>query len=351
MLAIMNVGKYSIPSVTPSGTDIFRVIKDSAFTSNIKMFASNGNRILGLTGGSLIVSDDNGETWSEVLLDYPCDYLIFINNSFYLLEKTSQTIHYGISSDGLTWTWNTVPTNSEIDSIVQTHNISISNGRIYCSYVGGKERTVSGVTNTYYSYWIYYLDGEQSATQIGEEHYLVYNRTTPLWKKNSKVVTVTSQTTSGTVAYSLLNFSIDGVKQNDGSTGIAQFIASAGVLCDRYFRCSGSTAVNVSAYREVNYSDMGWTYQTEQSANQYAGGMKPTSFFKIGNTFYVAYQYLSSITAYWVKAGSLLDALEIPVEELTKVSDVGLPNSFYIINNKKVLIATTAGHVFTCEVA
>ncbi len=350
MLAIMNIGKYTMSGVTPSGMDIFNVLNDSAFSANVKMFCSNGSRIVGLIANSIIYSDDNGATWNTSLLDYTCGYITYINDSFYALEEQATPLHYGVSSDGVNWTWNILPANSEIDSVSACHKIGIDNAGLYITYVGQKSVAEQSTTHLYYSYWIYRPIGGET-TQIGNRYYLM-NYSSLAWKKNDNVITLSGFKTGVSGGYDVIQFSLDGVVHEYGNSTTAPHAYStwlSNMTCGRYSIGEGSTAVNTSEYRKLSYSDDGFNFQEEQSEQQYAGGMKPYGFFKVGNTFYVAYQYLATNNAYWVKAGSLLDALNI--ENLTKVSDIGLPYAFYIINSKKIIIATNTAHVFTCEVA
>lgn len=350
MLAIMNVGKYVIPSVVPSGENIFRVLNDSALSSNVRFFASNGSRIVGIVTNGCVYSNDEGMSWSNYHLNYQLAHIAYLNNTFYAVEESGNPLHYGTSSDGISWTWHTISDVPEgtstcygIAVVEETDGIKIN----YATQVPVSGSSTSCDLSAYQ-----YNITTSTAQQIGdtaryESQGTSSARPFSVDSRNSKAI-ASSQTYAGryygtfvddTGAYSLQNADM-------------QSLYNCTSMCDRFIYTNGSTSSTSSTkyYREVNYSTNGMAWQTEKSSVQYKDGFKPYGFFKVGNTFYLAYTLNGGNDAYWTKAGSLLGALNLPTDEISKVSDVGLPVSFYAITNKKIVLATTTSHIYTCEI-
>ena len=343
MLAIMNVGKYVIPSVVPSGENIFRVLNDSALSSNVRFFASNGSMIVGIVTNGCVYSNDEGMSWSNYHLNYQLAHIAYLNNTFYAVEESGNPLHYGTSSDGITWTWNTI---SDVPAgAVNAYGIA----------------TVEEVGNIKINYGI--------ETVTGSDHYLTayqYDLTTStssIIGDGAKFNIASHVDINKRISRSIgngYNYSGHcyatvcgdyGATSYDGVTGSnAYSYANGRSICDRIIFGTINQRGSGKYARELYYSSDGANWQGVNSDVKFTTTtFLPYGFFKVGNTFYLAFTKGSG-DAYWVKAGSLLGALNMPDEEIEKVSDVDLPVSFYAITNKKIVLATTTSHIYTCEI-
>lgn len=346
MLAIMNVGKYVIPSVVPSGENIFRVLNDSALSSNVRFFASNGSRIVGIVTNGCVYSNDEGMSWSNYHLNYQLAHIAYLNNTFYAVEESGNPLHYGTSSDGITWTWNTisdVPAGTStcygIAVVEETDGIKIN----YATQVNTESSAC------YLSSYFYNLS-TSSSYQAGET--IQYSsptsstRTFRVSKRNSKAIGDTYLDSGNYYNFIVGDFGAEEVsKTND-------YFFNCESIGDRFIYgkyVSSGSSTSTKWRREMYYSSNGVNWQNVSSDTKFTNTFKPYGFFKVGNTFYLAFTK-GNDDAYWVKAGSLLGALNMPDDEIEKVSDVDLPVSFYAITNKKIVLATTTSHIYTCEI-
>jgi len=343
MLAIMNVGKYSSPAIQPSGANVLRVLKDYTASSVVSKFVKTDDIIIALGNNVIYYSDDDGETWGSVSTTYNLFNVVYLDDKFYAIESTADSdLHYGVSDDGITWTWNTIPDTSTSGKYYG-HQITLDGADVRFTFA----KIIGGTALTYNRFNF----GESSSSEMYSytaSSSLITN--TFLLKRNSFVICwVTS--VSGTNKYGIIA-SDAGISMISSTASYANMwlLYSSYTACDTFFYADGSTSTSASATaRRLCFSQNATSWQDEASALTYADGNKPYAYFKIGNAFYLAFMKNGGNSATWARGASVPEIINIASSEITTVSDVDLPSAVCDIGSKKVLVATKGSHIYLCE--
>lgn len=341
MLAIMNVGKYSAPTIEPSGSNVLRVLKDISVSTSVKNFATNGERIIAIGTNILYYSDDNGENWSNVSVPYNIERIAYINYHFYAIETSATSnLHYGVSDDGITWSWEVFSNTSTQITNYFGHQITLDNSKVRFTYATFNY-------NDKIAYYQCYL-GEEPI-KIGEVNNPISSSIQYNVARNSIII--------GFV-YSLSGAGRAGVICSDNGVSLVSssnayenmwLLRINDTANDMFFYGMGSESTSSTSVRKLYYSSNGYNWQSELSDEQYSDGNKPYSYFKHNNIFYMTYRKNNGNSAVWARGASVPALINISSDEIETVSDVGLPINYFSIDNRKLLISTKDSHLYLCE--
>ena len=375
MLAIMNIGKYSSPGVVPSGTDLFTISASQSLGQAVDFFARKGSTILALPYMQNVIyqSTDSGATWSTVSMEYYLSHIFYspIKDKFYALElgdeNVPQTLHYGVSDDGLTWTWNTLYTNSTAKMHYYGTYIEESNNDIAFDLLKVDSTTVNKGTDT--------------ATA---SHIRVFTNNTEAQIGDSCSVTVFNVSSSTTVSDFYPLFNTSHAKTKDacvhgswkavgygynvvqkitvGSWGVNEAVGYSAngysyiKAFDKFYhslRTSSGSSSSLRYYTELYCSP------TERSNTwvQYTGPRQTSStlaftkmygYFQLGNYYYMAYQ--DDTVTKWYRAGDIQTLVNAEIANTFYKADLtGVPVSEYSLDNKHFLLSMADGKVYLCE--
>ena len=361
MLAIMNIGKYSSSGIVPSGSDLFTISASQSLGQAIDFYARKGNIILGLPymQNTIYRSTDGGATWSTVSMPYYVSHILYspAKDKFYAVELGDEnlpaTLHYGMSDDGLTWTWDTLYTNSTDKIHYYGTFVEEINNEIAFDLL-----KVDGITSTA-SHIRVFTDNTEEL--IGSTYSLgfgtdknVYPYFTYRHNKTKTAVVFESWYINGASGSQLKPVSIGswGVEA-EGKWGTSTDSYSEGNKCFDKFYHTASSASSSNRNYQYQYSETSRenTYtiysKTVSPANGYN---KIYGFFQLGNYFYMAYQRYSNMNTVWYRAGDVNSLIDVLAGDTFNKSDLtGTPVSEFTLDSKHFLLSMADGKVYLCE--
>lgn len=370
MLAIMNIGKYSSSGIVPSGSDLFTISASQSLGQAIDFYARKANTILGLPYMQNVIyrSTDGGATWSSVSLPYYLAHVFYspIKDKFYALElgneNVPQTLHYGVSDDGVTWTWNVLYENSTEKLHYYGTYIEESNNDIAFDILKVDATQVATLNNkAILSHIKVFTDNTEEL--IGSPHELGSSTSGstsiddvfPVLTSNSgKTITgfvIESWRWVGTTYYQTKQITIGswGVEAEAAYSGSAYM---QGVKCfDKFYYTNRSGS---SSSYSTNY-----IYSPTVRSNTYVVYVTPSrtsaltfykiyGFFQLGNYFYMAYQ--DDNATKWYRAGNIETLIQVAIADTFAKADLtGIPVSEYSLDNKHFILSMADGKIYLCE--
>lgn len=372
MLAIMNIGKYSSSGIVPSGSDLFTISANQSLGQAIDFYARKGNTILGLPYMQNVIyrSTNGGASWETVSSPYYLAHIFYssIEDKFYALElgdeNVPQTLHYGYSTDGETWTWDTLLTNATAKTHYFGTFIEEVGGEVTFDFLKVDSTSVTkGGDKAYASHIRVYTNNTQQV--IGSTYELTVTEASTGTSVSDFYPLFTTRHGKTKVALTFESWRAVGYQYNVsqritvGAWGVEVEVAyqgsgySEGRKCfDKFYNTGYSVSSGNITYRYdysettrvntwVNYSN------TLASANAYN---KIFGFFQLGNYFYMAYQRYSNNTTVWYRAGDVNSLITVLAGDTFNKSDLtGVPVSEYTLDNKHFLLSMADGKIYLCE--
>ena len=354
----MNVGKYSSAGTVPSGSDLFTIKANQSLGQALDFYARKGNTILGLPyqENTIYKSADGGSTWSTISSPYYLAHIFYSSaeDKFYALELGSEsvpeTLHYGVSTDGTTWTWNTLYENTtssihyygtfiedadgsvafDLLKVDATSGVTLSHIRVS---TGGAESlignayTFSSSADTYPNFAV--DSGKTNTTLVIEKWFVVGS------SQATKQVTIGSWGVETESKYNANSYT-SGVKCFDNFYYSNRVSASGGLYYTTYFYSPTSRTNTYTQYTSPSRSSADLSF------------VKYYGFFKLGNYYYMAYQ--SSNATKWYRAGDIATLIDVAVSDTFNKADLtGVPVSELSLDNKHFLLSMADGKVYLCE--
>ena len=364
MLAIMNIGKYSSSGIVPSGSDLFTISANQSLGQAIDFYARKGNTILGLPYMQNVIyrSTDGGATWSTVSMSYYVSHILYspVKDKFYAIELGDEnlpaTLHYGMSDDGLTWTWETLYTNSTDKIHYYGTFVEEVNNDIAFDLL-----KVDGITSTA-SHIRVFTDNTEEL--IGSTYSLgfgtdrnVYPYITSRHNKTKTAVVIESWNVSTSSGAQLKPITIGswGVEAESPYIGSAGYCS--GVKCfDSFYNSSkqsssssGTTKYYTRSFFSPTARASTWVqYDSPLNSNSNLAFEKMYGFFQLGNYYYMAYQHIASTK--WYRAGDVQTLIDVATTDVFNKADlIGEPVSEYTIDSKHFLLSMADGKIYLCE--
>lgn len=365
MLAIMNIGKYSSSGTVPSGSDLFTITASQSLGQAIDFFAKKGNTILALPyeQNTIYRSSDGGATWLSVSMSYYIAHILYspIKDKFYALElgdKDTTELHYGVSDNGIDWTWESLLTisaqythiygtfieevgndiafdvlkiepseaHTQSDAAVLSHIRVFTNGD---SEIIGNTAHV-GVSTTPYTD-VYWNPSQGKKTKTALKLNLLYS--------------VGSSTTFSNVYRTIGAWGVDNETAYSGSgyTSLKCF--------DLFYATSqaGSSSNYTTRYIYSPTTRNGtWVSYQTPTRTQALTFDKIYGFFQLGNYYYMAYQ--DNTATKWYRAGDVTTLINVAIADTFNKADLtGVPVSEYSLDNKHFLLSMADGKIYLCE--
>lgn len=375
MLAIMNIGKYSSSGIVPSGSDLFTISANQSLGQAIDFYARKGNTILGLPymQNTIYRSVDGGATWDTISSPYYLAHIFYssIEDKFYALElgdeNIPQTLHYGESSDGETWTWETLLTNSTAKTHYYGTFIEESNGTIAFDVLKIDATNVSSLASSALATHIRrYTD--ETETVIGSSMSITASSGTtsisdvyPIFTSNSGKTKTTLIIESWKWVGNTYNVSFQitvgswGIEREAVYMGTAGY--SNGIKCfDSFYNSSKQSSGSSSSTRYFTRSfysptarESTWVnYESPRNSDSNLVFEKMYGFFQLGNYYYMAYKHIASTK--WYRAGDVQTLIDVATTDVFNKADlIGEPVSEYSIDSKHFLLSMADGKVYLCE--
>ena len=376
MLAIMNIGKYSSSGVTPSGTDLFTISASTSLGQAIDFYAKKGNIILGLPymQNTIYRSADGGATWTSISSPYYLAHIFYssIEDKFYALEmgdKDTETLHYGYSTDGSTWTWDTIYEESTEKIHIYGTFIEEANGTVAFDVLKIDSTNVVGFSYpAIASHLRVFINGTESVIGSTKEVKMNVSGSTAITDMYPALTYRQGKTKSAMIIedWNATGYQYYGVEPiTVGSWGVEseapylnQGYANGQKCLDNFYssdqQYSGSSPRTY--FVRIWYSPTGrtntWTYDLSnpiQDSSKVAEKMY--GFFQLGNYYYGAYKVNGSggITK-WYRAGNIDALVKVSMDDTFYKNDLtSEPVSELSLDSKHFLLSMSDGKIHLCE--